>query len=85
MPFHSPLNIKRLSTEQFRALDYAVRGHNDLGCYGTGPGIKTPNIDRLAADGIRLSNYLRQACLFAQSWRTAYGSLSPTQRLGGRR
>ncbi|TWU32543.1 sulfatase-like hydrolase/transferase [Novipirellula artificiosorum] len=37
-------------------------GYNDLGCYGAqDPGIKTPNIDRLAADGIRLSNYL-SAC-----------------------
>ena len=29
-------------------------GYNDLGCYGAGPRVKTPNIDRLAADGIRL-------------------------------
>ena len=29
-------------------------GYNDLGCYGAqDPGIKTPNIDRLAADGVR--------------------------------
>ena len=37
-------------------------GYNDLGCYGAqDPGIKTPNIDRLAADGIRFSNYF-SAC-----------------------
>lgn len=27
MPIHCPLNIERLSTEQFRSLDYAVMGH----------------------------------------------------------
>ena len=37
-------------------------GYNDLACYGAkDPGIKTPNIDRLAADGIRFTNYL-SAC-----------------------
>ena len=36
--------------------------YNDLGCYGAqDPGIEAPNIDRLAADGIRLSNYF-SAC-----------------------
>jgi len=34
-------------------------GYNDLACYGAkNPGIKTPNIDRLAENGIRFTNYL---------------------------
>lgn len=37
-------------------------GYNDLGCYGAKDlGIKTPNIDRLAAEGIRFTNYLSAA------------------------
>jgi len=34
-------------------------GYNDLGCYGSkNERIKTPNIDRLAKEGIRFTNYL---------------------------
>jgi arylsulfatase A len=32
------------------------QGYNDLGCYG-GTKIKTPNLDRLAADGVRLTSF----------------------------
>jgi len=31
-------------------------GYHDLGCYG-GDEVKTPNLDRLAADGVRLTNF----------------------------
>ena len=37
-------------------------GYNDLGCYGAkDSAIKTPNIDRLAGEGVRFTNYL-SAC-----------------------
>ncbi len=37
-------------------------GYNDLGCYGAkDPGIKTPNIDQLASEGVRFTDYL-SAC-----------------------
>ncbi len=32
------------------------QGYRDLGCYGS-PDIKTPNLDRLAADGVRLTSF----------------------------
>jgi arylsulfatase A-like enzyme len=43
-------------------------GYNDLGCYGAkDPGVKTPNIDGLAADGVRFSNYLSACSVCAPS------------------
>ena len=35
-------------------------GYDDLGCYGA-PKIKTPNIDRLAAEGVRFTNFYAPA------------------------
>lgn len=32
------------------------QGYQDLGCYGS-PDIKTPNIDQMAADGLRLTQF----------------------------
>ncbi len=36
------------------------QGYNDLGCFGSTK-IKTPNIDRLAAEGVRLTSFYAQA------------------------
>ncbi|MGE5193291.1 MAG: sulfatase-like hydrolase/transferase, partial [Deltaproteobacteria bacterium] len=35
-------------------------GYGDLGCYGS-RGIKTPHLDRLAAQGVRLTNFYSAA------------------------
>ena len=45
----SPPNIIFILMDDF--------GYGDLGCYG-GKDIKTPNLDRLAAEGLRFENFL---------------------------
>lgn len=35
-------------------------GYGDLGCYGS-PGIRTPNLDRMAADGLRFTDFYSAA------------------------
>jgi arylsulfatase A len=35
------------------------QGYGDLGCYGS-PSIRTPNIDRMAAEGVRFTDYYAQ-------------------------
>ncbi|MFI3304863.1 MAG: sulfatase [Rikenellaceae bacterium] len=35
------------------------QGYNDLGCFGS-PNIKTPNVDRMASEGMRLTDFYAQ-------------------------
>src|SRR4051812_26343414 len=44
-------------------------GYGDLGCYGH-PSIHTPNLDRLAAEGMRFTDFYVAACVCTPS-RTA--------------
>ena len=44
-------------------------GYNDLGCYGA-PRIQTPNIYRMAADGIRFTQHYAGTSVSAPSWST---------------
>ncbi|NLS92215.1 MAG: sulfatase [Planctomycetaceae bacterium] len=41
-------------------------GYGDLGCYGA-QGLKTPNLDRLAQEGVRLSNFYSAASVCSAS------------------
>jgi arylsulfatase A len=41
-------------------------GYGDLGCYGS-PGIRTPNLDRMAAEGLRFTEFYAGACLCTPS------------------
>ena len=47
-PGERPLNILLIVSDD--------QGYKDLGCFGASE-IKTPNLDRLAAGGVRLTNF----------------------------
>jgi arylsulfatase A len=42
------------------------QGYQDLGCFGS-PNLKTPNIDRLAAEGMRFTNFYSAYCVCSAS------------------
>ena len=42
------------------------QGYQDLGCFGS-PNIKTPNVDRLAAEGIRFTDFYSAYCVCSAS------------------
>src|SRR5438477_10252591 len=41
-------------------------GYGDLGCYGH-PSIRTPNLDRMAAEGLRFTDFYVAACVCTPS------------------
>ena len=42
------------------------QGYQDLGCFGS-PNIKTPNIDRMAAEGMRFTDFYSAYCVCSAS------------------
>ncbi len=55
-------------------------GRGAVGCYGqTGGDIETPNIDRLAADGLRFSNYFCSHAYCSGARATLLTGLMPSQ------
>lgn len=56
-------------------------GHGDIGCYGA-PDIRTPNVDRLAKEGIRLTQFYSNAPECTPT-RTALMTGRYQQRVGG--
>ena len=52
-----------------------------LGCYGN-PDIRTPHIDRLAADGMRFTNAYCENSVCSPSRATFLTGLIPSQQIG---
>lgn len=52
--------------------------HTDLGCYG-GQNVKTPNIDRLAAEGVRFTRCFQSAPMCSPTRHNLYTGMYPTK------
>ncbi len=50
-----------LSQPNFIIIFTDDQGYGDLGCFGS-PNIETPNIDRMAAEGIRFTSFYAAPC-----------------------
>jgi len=57
------------------------QGNNDLGCFGS-PNIRTPNIDRMAAEGMRLTSFYSAASVCTPSRAAVLTGCYP-DRIGG--
>lgn len=55
------------------------QGYGDLSCHGN-PTLKTPNIDELFREAVRLTDYHVAPDLFADSFRIADGALDKSNR-----
>src|SRR5688500_11391800 len=78
LPCHQVLSADRPSVVLLLADDL---GYGDLGCYAC-PDIKTPNIDSLAKQGIRLTNFYSNGPECSPT-RTALMTGRYQQRFGG--
>ena len=57
-------------------------GYGDLGCYGH-PRIRTPNLDQLASDGIRLTSFVTGSWCVPSRTQLITGRYKPRVRFGG--
>lgn len=57
-------------------------GYGDAGCYGS-PLIKTPNIDGLAADGLRLTSFVTGSWCVPSRTQLMTGRYMPRVKFGG--
>ena len=57
-------------------------GYGDLGCYGH-PRIRTPNIDQLAEDGIRLTSFVTGSWCVPSRTQLITGRYMPRVKFGG--
>ena len=68
LPFLFPLVSQAADTTSpnFIVVYCDDQGYQDLGCFGS-PNIKTPNVDQLAAEGIRFTDFYSAYCVCSAS------------------